>query len=120
MFSKMPTSPSLPTNVAKLIPTSTGHVVTTLRLLNDEFALFALSVIQVALAMYNPLGITISLVNRQQALGAVLAFTEVAGHCLLSCFVKQSLAVFFRTHFYAWFSHSSIELTYFFVRLLDV
>ena len=60
MVAIMRGSPALAADVAELVATTAGHVVATLVLFDNEFALFALPIMQIALKKHDLLAIAFS------------------------------------------------------------
>jgi hypothetical protein len=72
--------PICTTDIAELIATTAGHVVTPLILLNHNFALFALTIVQVVLEKVHLMLITQSLMHIQQTFTTKHRFTVATNH----------------------------------------
>jgi hypothetical protein len=72
--------PLLPADVAELVLAPAGHVVAALVLFDDELALLALPVVQVALEKFDLLRVAFPFVHRQEALRTERSPALVACH----------------------------------------
>ena len=103
-------SPLCPTNIAKLVAASAGHVVTSLVFLNDEFAVFALPIVQVALEKHDLVRITLSYMDCEQTFGTAGVLAGVADHYVLSCCLEKAFAALSGTHLDVRVFHGKVEL----------
>lgn len=78
------TTPLVPANIAKVIPTATGHVTASLVLLDNELTFLALPVFQIVLEVLHFMEIAFSLVGWKQALTAEGVLAAIADHGVFS------------------------------------
>lgn len=112
--------PISPADIAKLVLTSTGHMVASLILLYNEFALSTLAIVQIALEELHLMLVAVPFMSCQQAFPAEFRFAIIANHHVFMSASDESLAIFFGTQFHVGIVCGDVKLMQLAVTLLDV